>query len=279
MAIVAFVVHADRADAAVLAREAAAWLAHKGHEVRLAERGANPDTRGADLAVSMGGDGTMLHTVELVHGTGVPVLGVNLGHLGYLTAVEAGGLRHALERFLEGDYLLQERMTLDVCLPARPGQPQGGAEPARPRVALNDVVVQKSSAGHTIRVGLSIAGRPFITYAADGLIVATPTGSTAYNLSSRGPIASPHLQAIIVTPVSPHMLFDRSLVLEPGEEVRLELIDGRRATVVVDGAPVADLAPGQAVVCRASPQPARLVDFGVHDFHAILRAKFGLADR
>lgn len=275
----AFVVHADRADAAVLARQAAAWLAQEGHDVRLPDQGGNPVTDGADLAVSLGGDGTMLHTVDLVHGTGVPVLGVNLGHLGYLTAVEAGGLRHALERFLEGDYLLQERMTLDVCLQGGPGQPPDGSRLEPPRVALNDVVVQKTSAGHTIRVALSIAGRPFITYAADGLIVATPTGSTAYNLSSRGPIASPHLQAMIVTPVSPHMLFDRSLVLEPGEEVRLELVDGRQAAVVVDGTPVADVVPGGTVVCRASPQPARLVDFGVHDFHAILRAKFGLADR
>ncbi|MGH9075806.1 MAG: NAD(+)/NADH kinase, partial [Acidimicrobiales bacterium] len=222
-------------------------------------------------------DGTMLRTVELVHGSAIPVLGVNLGHLGYLTAVEPAGLRKALRRFIDGDYGLEERMTLDVSVTGAGSA--GSGQDACTRVALNEVVVEKLATGHTIRLALGIAGRPFITYAADGLIVATPTGSTAYNLSSRGPIASPHLRAVIVTPVSPHMLFDRSLVLDPGEEVRVEMVDGRAAALVVDGVAVADLRRGDAVVCRPSSQPVRLVDFGAHDFHAILRAKFGLADR
>lgn len=270
MATVAFVVHAERPDAVVLAKEAAGWLHELGHQARLPEPDDGPaSVEGADLAVSLGGDGTMLRTVELVQGTGVPVLGVNLGHLGYLTGVEPGGLRHALERFLEGRYTLQERMTLDVSLVSGDGA----------RVALNEAVLEKSASGHTIRLALSIAGRPFITYAADGLIVATPTGSTAYNLSSRGPIASPDLRAIIVTPVSPHMLFDRTLVLKPDEEVRVELVGTRPAVLVVDGMHTGDLRPGDVVACRASAEPARLVDFGARDFHSILRAKFGLADR
>jgi NAD+ kinase len=109
--------------------------------------------------------------------------------------------------------------------------------------------------------------------------VATPTGSTAYNLSARGPIVSPHLRALIVTPVSPHMLFDRPLVLGPSETFRLELLSGGPAVLVVDGSCVEHLGPGDAVVCRAGHHPARLVTFGRRDFHAILKAKFNLTDR
>jgi NAD+ kinase len=109
--------------------------------------------------------------------------------------------------------------------------------------------------------------------------VATPTGSTAYNFSARGPVLSPRLRAIVVTPVSPHMLFDRPLVLEPTEQLRLEVLEPRSAVLVVDGVTVSGLAPGATVDCREGDRPARLVTFGMRDFHAILRAKFHLADR
>ncbi|MGH9058101.1 MAG: NAD(+)/NADH kinase, partial [Acidimicrobiales bacterium] len=224
VATAAFVVHNQRSEAAALAEQAATWLRARGHRAELpGPDGKIPDVDGADLAVSLGGDGTMLRTVEAVHGRGTPVLGVNLGHLGYLTEVEPAGLCPALSRFLAGDYVVEERMTLDVSLTGEAGRPRSGA--TRTHLALNEAVVQKSSSGHTIRLALRIAGKPFITYAADGLIVATPTGSTAYNLSSRGPIASPHLRALIVTPVSPHMLFDRALVLEPDEYVTLDILE------------------------------------------------------
>jgi NAD+ kinase len=146
-------------------------------------------------------------------------------------------------------------------------------------VALNEAIVEKAGPGRTIRVDVAIAGRPFLTYAADGLIVSTPTGSTAYNLSARGPIVSPSLQAIVLTPISPHMLFDRSLVLEPGEVVTLRLADGPEAALVLDGTTILHLEPGDSVRCRGARLPARLVTFGTRDFHSILRAKFGLADR
>ena len=141
------------------------------------------------------------------------------------------------------------------------------------------VVEKPVPPGHSIRLAASIADRPFITYAADGILVATPTGSTAYNLSARGPIVSPHLRALIVTPVSPHMLFDRPLILEPSETFRLELLSGGPAVLVVDGSCVEHLEPGDAVECRAGPHPARLVTFGRRDFHSILKAKFNLTDR
>jgi NAD+ kinase len=146
-------------------------------------------------------------------------------------------------------------------------------------VALNEVVLEKGAPGHTVHVAVSIRDRPFLTYVADGIIVATPTGSTAYNLSARGPIVSPSLRALVMTPISPHMLFDRSLVLEPDESVGLMLLDGRTAVLLVDGSTLVPLGLDEAVRIGAGSQPARIVRFGRPDFHAILRAKFELADR
>ena len=145
--------------------------------------------------------------------------------------------------------------------------------------ALNEATVEKTVPGHTVRVAASIDGTPFVTYAADGLLMSTPTGSTAYNLSARGPLLSPRLRALILTPVSPHMLFDRPLVLDPRQRIHLEVLGPRPAVLVVDGLTVCTLEPGATVDFREGDRPARLVTFGLRDFHAILRAKFHLADR
>jgi len=283
MGTVALFTHHERPEAAELAVEAARRLHAQGHVVRVpkedgvdlgAADAAVPEDevgRGADLAISLGGDGTVLHTVELVAAWAVPVLGVNLGRLGYLTEVEPSGLATALDRFWAGDYELEARMTLAVTL----DDPQA----ARPMVALNDAVLMKSHSGHTVHLGVTISGRPFLDYAADGLIVATPTGSTAYNLSARGPIVSPRLRALVVTPVSAHMLFDRALVLEPTDTLRVEVLDGPPAELVVDGCPCATLERGHAVFCTAGRHDALFVRFGGRDFHRIVKAKFGLADR
>ena len=289
MANVVFVTHPERPDAVALAGRVGSWLREQGHEVRAGEGHAQaltPDVAAEhdiDLAVSFGGDGTMLRAVEQASPAGVPVLGVNLGQLGYLTEVEPAGLQAALERFLVGDYGVEERMTLQVALDCASSAEDAGDHrppPTRSLLALNEMVVEKPvPPGHSIRLAASIADRPFITYAADGILVATPTGSTAYNLSARGPIVSPHLRALIVTPVSPHMLFDRPLILEPSETFRLELLSGGPAVLVVDGSCVEHLEPGDAVECRAGPHPARLVTFGRRDFHSILKAKFNLTDR
>jgi NAD+ kinase len=286
MATTAFVVHPDRPEAAEIARQATAWLEERGHRVvQVADvsppgagvaEGQGELDADVDLAVSLGGDGTILRTVALACAHGTPVLGVNLGRLGYLTEIEPDGLERALERFFAGDYVVEERITLEVAI-ERAGADtteRGGRV-----IVLNEAAVLAAEPGHTIRVAASIAGRPFVTYAADGLLVATPTGSTAYNLSARGPILSPGLRAVVLTPVSPHMLFDRPLVLEPEQWVRLELEGPRAAFLVLDGQNAEALRPGDAVVCRVGPCPARLVTFGPRDFFSILRARFGLADR
>src|SRR5690606_11342545 len=126
---------------------------------------------------------------------------------------------------------------------------------------------------------VELDGRPFTTYVSDGLILATPTGSTAYAFSVRGPIIDPRDRAVLMAPVAPHMLFDRSLVLQPDCSVRVTIAGDRAAGISVDGRAVAPLAPGDVVVCSGAAQPARLVTFGAHDFHSVLRSKFGLSER
>jgi NAD+ kinase len=274
MAVIAFYTHPLRQEAVALAERAAAWLAAEGHRSMSALRpDGSVSVDGADLLVSLGGDGTLLRSVEAALAGGVPVLGVNIGHLGYLTPVEPPGLEAALAAFLSGSHQVEERMTLSVTAAG----PDGRA--IAHRIALNEATVEKTVPGHTVRIAASIDGRPFVTYAADGLLVSTPTGSTAYNLSARGPVLSPRLRAIVVTPVAPHMLFDRSLVLEPTERIGLEVKEPRSAVLVVDGVTVTILEPGSTIECREGDQPARLVTFRSLEFHAILRAKFQLADR
>ena len=284
MARVAFVVHPERPTAAKAAAAAEEWLTARGHEVvevpqpaledLAAGLGKFPDSAAEiDLAVSLGGDGTMLRTVAVAPAKGVPVLGVNLGRLGYLTEIEPAGLQGALERFLAGDYTLEERMTLEVSIQRRGEEALDIVPPSTRRSWRRRFLATRSASSCAWPAGPSPPSPP------TAVLVATPTGSTAYNLSVRGPLLSPLLRAVVVTPISPHMLFDRPLVLEPAQWIRLEVLEPRPAVVVVDGQTVCELAPGDLVCCRESPTPARLVTFGERDFHAILRARFGLADR
>jgi NAD+ kinase len=285
VATVGLVVHHARPIARGLAEEAGAWLEERGHEVRVGkpdaeatglDRWAVPPeafVAGLDLAVSLGGDGTILRTVGLVVAQEVPILGVNIGHLGYLTEVEPAGLLPALERFVSDAYSIEERLTLAVDVDVRSSATEPGRE-----TALNEAVIEKTAPGHTVRLDVTLNGAPFTSYAADGLIVATPTGSTAYSLSARGPIVSPRHRALLLTPVAPHMLFDRALVLDAEDVIELR-VKGREATLSIDGRPVCELDDGDGVVCTAGPHAARFVSFGGRDFHQILKTKFGLADR
>lgn len=287
MATFAVVLHHQREEAAALARRAAAWLAGRGHDVVLPlddAKVAGLDHLGLDdgdlppdaaAVLSLGGDGTMLRAVALAAPKGVPILGVNVGLLGYLNEVESAQLDLSLDRLVRGEYALDERMMLSIEVHAAAGEQ---ATPG-PLVGLNEVVVEKSEPGHTIRLQVSIDGEPFTSYAADGLIVATPTGSTAYALSARGPIVSPRLQALLLTPVSPHMLFDRTLVLHPSEVVRFDVIGHRPVVLAVDGRPSGRLQEGDALVVAPAARPARLITFGLRRFHHILKTKFGLTDR
>lgn len=275
---VAVVRHPDRDQAASLEGEVRDWLEAHGHMVT--EPG-----QAADLVVSIGGDGTMLRAVDTSSAGGTPVLGINMGQLGYLTEVDPSQWREALERWDRGEARVVERMVLSVRVERADGRPDPPLEDAPTPLAdgsfsaLNEVVVEKTPIGRMVRLGVVLDGDFFNTYAADGMIVATPTGSTAYALSARGPIVDPEHRAIVLTPVAPHMLFDRALVLTPTTEVRLEVRGDRPATVALDGRSIGEVGVGDAVVATAAERPARLLTFGDHRFHDILKAKFGLEDR
>ena len=295
MSSVLLVAHHDRLEAGALARVAADWLRAHGHEPWMMAADAEPlslddlvadrDPSSADLAVSLGGDGTMLRTVKLLGAQTtppaevVPIIGVNVGLLGYLTEVEPDALCPALARWFEGavkgEWHLDERMLLATSVIR--ADKEKGALPTL--FALNEAVIEKQESGHTVRLQVWIDGTPFTSYAADGLILATPTGSTAYSMSARGPVLSPRLRAVLLTPVSPHMLFDRSLVIDPSELIEVEVIGHRSATLSIDGQPAATLTMGDRVSVTPAQHVARFVRFGNRRFHQILKAKFGLADR
>lgn len=281
MASVLLVVHEERPEAVAQAESLAGSLAGDGHAVARSDR---PDFRvedasdALDLVVSLGGDGSILRAVDLLDGRPVPVLGVNHGELGYLAAVDPDDAHDAVLRALAGEHDLQERMMLRVEV-RRGGVADGSGTPDVVAHALNEVVVERAAGGQTVRVGVSLDGEPFASYAADGLIAATPTGSTAYAFSARGPIVDPLHRSIQLTPVSPHMLFDRTLVLDPDTEVGLQVLGRRAATCTVDGRRVADLAGGDRVACSASDRVARLVAFGDRGLRRLLSTRFGLSDR
>lgn len=281
------VCHHERPEARDLALEAASWLRERGHrcwmprgdavELGLTDLAGDEAPATADLVLSLGGDGTMLRAVGLLDGAPVPLLGVNLGRLGYLTEIEAHQLVDALERFLAGGDAGHWHLDVRMMLAVEVCDAEGGHR-GRFR-ALNEAVVEKLESGHTVNLLVYIDGEPFTSYATDGLIVSTPTGSTAYSLSARGPVVSPKHRALLVTPVAPHMLFDRSLVLDPNETVDIEVLAGRDASVAVDGRPMCELGQGDRVRCTPSNETARFVRFGAHHYHQVLKAKFGLLDR
>jgi NAD+ kinase len=210
--------------------------------------------------------------VDLAYEAGVAVLGVNVGQLGYLTEIEPDDFDAALDRLLAGSYEVAERMVLSIEVESA-GSARGSW------FALNEAVLEKVHAGRLVRLEVDVNGAPFTSYAADGVIIATPTGSTAYSFSARGPIVSPRLRCLLLTPVSPHMLFDRSLVLAAEETLRFSVCDDRSVVLTLDGRELGDLAAGDTVSCTGGPLPARIVTLGPRDFHQILKAKFGLADR
>ncbi|MDA8270188.1 MAG: NAD(+)/NADH kinase [Actinomycetota bacterium] len=279
MANVGIVYHPQRESARTKAVELEKWLYQRDHRAIFVGESESWAEGGLDLVVSLGGDGTMLRAIDKILPATIPVLGVNFGSLGYLTEIDPDGLFRALERFFGGDYSIEERMTLSIEVEKdeRAGEPQESQAPFQKRyVALNDLVVEKLDSGHVIRVDVTFGASHFLTYEADGLIVSTPTGSTAYSFSARGPVVSPRLKAIVLTPISPHMLFDRSLIVEPSEIVELKIAEGPPAAVMVDGSRKVVLEPDDRVRCSAAETAAHLVTFSRRDFHEILKRKFGL---
>ena len=285
MANVMVVAHHTRNEVAPLLAKLRQDLETNGHHLWLcvadadahgvANLASDRDASDADLVVVLGGDGTVLRAVNMLNGAPVPVLGVNVGTLGYLTEVGVDRALEAVSTTLNGkagtDFIIDKRMLLQVTV----------LQNDRPQTvwrALNEAVLEKQQSGHTVWIDVTVNHELFERYSADGVIVATPTGSTAYSMSARGPVVSPRHRALIVTPVSPHMNFDRSLVLDPEEHLQMTVAGTRPVDLAIDGRRVVSLGTGDSVSFTPDSCTAHFVRFAPPKFHQILRSKFGLTE-
>lgn len=258
---VSFVVHTGKPTARAMNEELAALLQERG----VAVVDSDPD-----LVISLGGDGTTLRAAHLAQEANAPLLGINLGSLGYLTEVEAGDQVQALERVLDGNFEVEERMMLACDV-------RTGADVRFSQAGLNEVLVERSARHRLVTLVVNVRGERLATFSADGVIVATPTGSTAYALSAGGPIVSPRAESLIVVPVSPHMIFSRAVVLAPDEIVEIELKDPLPvASLSLDGAVGCDLEPGSVVTVKRHPRSLQLIRMSGPGFLERLRTKMHL---
>jgi NAD+ kinase len=228
---------------------------------------------GLDLLLTLGGDGTLLRGARMIAPYGVPVLGVNLGHLGFLTSLAPEALEEALSDLLAGRTVLDERMVLQARAEAADGTHHGSY------LAFNDVVLHRGGVARMIRMVVHAHEEEVGTYSADGIILATPTGSTAYSLSAGGPIVAPSLDCIVATPISPHTLAVRPLILPAAETVTVEVLSPSEELILtIDGQQGAALSPGDRLVVSRAPTPLRLVRFPGQTFFSTLRRKLRWGD-
>jgi NAD+ kinase len=220
----------------------------------------------SDLAIVLGGDGTMLSIARRLAPHGVPLIGVNLGRLGFLTDIPLAGLEPTLGAMLDGQYT-EERRTLLAVTIAR----ADGSSAHAP--ALNEVVVNRGGLGSMIECSVEIDGRFVYAMRADGVIIATPTGSTAYSLSTGGPIIAPEVPAFALVPIAPHALTHRPIAVPDSSTIEITVSRGRDAAVHCDGQARFDLAEGDRVTARRAPHTARFLHPAQHDYFAMLREK------
>jgi len=226
--------------------------------------------RGLDALMTLGGDGTMLRGARLLGGRPVPIIGVNIGRLGFLTSCGGDELLDGLCRFARGDYRAEPRMALDARALDR-----GGVERRR-WYALNDVVLHKGGFARVVRLAVASNGEAIAAYAADGIVISTPTGSTAYSLSAGGPIVEPTVDSIVLTPISPHTLAIRPLVLPPTASLRVWAEDGpEELLVTVDGQVGTTFAEGEVLEVTRADTPVLLVRFPGTTYYTRLRNKLG----
>jgi NAD+ kinase len=226
---------------------------------------------GSELVVVLGGDGSILRGAELVRASGVPLLGVNLGHVGFLAESEREDLAATVQHVVDRDYGVEERMTLDVTVLL------GGA-PVATSWALNEASVEKAARERMLEVVIEVDGRPLSTTGCDGVVMATPTGSTAYSFSAGGPVVWPEVEALLLVPLSAHALFARPLVVGPSSTLAVEVLTDTEGSGVVwcDGRRRIELPPGARIEAVRSPQPVRLARLSAGRFTDRLVAKFGL---
>lgn len=241
------------ARARSLADEIAEWVARQGRVGRICTardiHQALP-LEEADLLVTLGGDGSILRAAQVAAPHGTPILGINLGRVGFLTEAEPDAWQEMLSRVLTGDYWIEERMMLRATA-------HRGDEALARAAALNDVVVGRGARARVVCLRVEVDGGHVATYVSDGLIVATPTGSTAYALAVGGPVLPPELRNIVLVPVAPHLSMERPIVLSEGVTVRIAVAGARPAVLTVDGEVQAELEDGDDVTVEANPHVAR----------------------
>jgi NAD+ kinase len=285
MKSVAVILNPEKRDAVKLARELVPWLKEHGVKVTAEHDTAvaidapelSRDERQlakADYALVMGGDGTLLRASRMMSPAGVPMLAVRFGKFGFLTDTEPDGIRAALTEILEGRYRIEERMMIGASVIHKGNRMEAAT-------ALNDVVIAKGPLARMLRLGTYVSGKYISTYAADGLIVATPTGSTAYSLSAGGPLVTPDLKVIIITPICPHTLNARSLIISSKEtvEVVVESDPGDVVMLTVDGQVGIQLEHGDKVSVQESESRAKLISVEDTTFFDKLQTRLRWGDR
>lgn len=279
--------HTGRDDAREVARQFCHALDKHGLGVRVlkqeaADLGLSLDgletvecdgqaTAGCELAVVIGGDGTILRAAELTRETGTPVLGVNLGHVGFLAEAEHDDVEFTIDAIVHRRYTSDERMTVDVSV-------YQGQELIAATWALNEASVEKAARERMLEVVVGVDGRPLSRWGCDGVVCATPTGSTAYNFSAGGPIVWPGVEALLMVPISAHALFARPLVVAPTSVLAVEVLARTDSAGVLwcDGRRTVELPPGARIEVRRGTTPVRLVRLHQAPFTDRLVAKFGL---
>jgi NAD+ kinase len=276
-----FLLKPGQPEAPLVAAELAAVLRARGCAVvaTVEDQGAVPGAtivpadglgRAIDVLVVLGGDGTFLHGASLVADFGVTLLGINLGSLGFMTHASPAAARESVEAACAGKLPVDERMRLEVTV-------RSSGREAERRTALNEAVILRASP-RLLDLSTDLDGDVITTYKADGLILSTPTGSTAYNLAAGGPILTPDMEAIVLTPICPHTLTNRPVVMRADGLIAVTNVSAQEATLTVDGRWSRDLAPGESIQVRKTERPLRMFrsDSG---FFAVLRGKLHWGER
>lgn len=282
---VLLVINTRREDARSLATQVAQRLGERSIEVRVAQDDAHewkvpdPSIRcvpadehaadGCDVVIVLGGDGTILRAAERARASGTPVVGVNLGHVGFLAEAEPEDVSAVVDAVIEGRWHVEDRLALDVRI-------LDGSTGAQVTWALNEVSIEKLARERMIEVVVEIDGRPLSRWGCDGVVAATPTGSTAYAFSAGGPVVWPEVAALLVVPLSAHALFARPMVVAPTSVIAFELSATSDAFLAADGRRAIDVPGGSRIEVRAHPQPVRLARLVDAPFTDRLVAKFDL---
>lgn len=230
------------------------------------------DLKDAELIITLGGDGTLLHAACEHIEQGTPFMGINVGTLGFLTAAEADEWQEAIEKIIKGEYFVSERMTIEASI-----QNSKSQTPNPKFRALNEIVVKGMY--RVVNLEITVNGQKFLNTSGDGVIVATQTGSTAYSLSAGGPIVDPEVDSLLITPVNAHGLPVPSVVLSPNDEISVKVVRGNDISLVIDGQEHEEVKMGDEIKIVRGKHRVKLVYFEKDQFLKSLNAKFGLASR